>query len=586
PSFATKELKLIEMLQRYQGPSEPVMQYYTEKMAMIHKLGMHFSESEICRFLVLGLNPDIIANLIMNEGATSNLVNLEKALISLANAKYMTEYQAMRHRSVIASESNVMSTNSVVTHTSPLTHPPIPPSVNNYCCQISEVPADNYGHNTNFVSRNKRRRDVNRKTKARRVRAKNARNSYCYVCGKEDHTARYCNHRFHATNATPEQEKSESIESRVNYYYDNNNRKHFVSYIKGTIGILDMSILLDTGAGRSVISRETMLSLDLPFEKNDSNLKLYSASGHKLEIAGKAFIPCKIEGVEFIVEFLVINNLKTVLLIGMNTLRDLSATIKIGQGTCTLEKNGITVETQLALSPENKDIAYLSGTYEVVDVNKKEHNKQVRFSEQVETKFIDKSDILLQPPLENKHDNSIPECLSEVDPNPLVIPDMSQMEVSVQHTENTSTPKLINSRAIDSYQQPTVAQSSSTFANKDADTSSWLSSIASTSYGINNVSAENSDSSPARAASAPLGGIVANTDTLEKTKVDIINEVSVRAKIEATCQINKNLDNDTKENLLKILYRYRETFDVFYSKKIAGNAKLPPVRLECNWQRE
>uniref|UniRef100_A0A8D9E5D3 Uncharacterized protein n=1 Tax=Cacopsylla melanoneura TaxID=428564 RepID=A0A8D9E5D3_9HEMI len=398
PSFATNELKLIDMLQRYQGSSEPVMQYYTEKMAMIYKLGMHFSEEEICRFIVLGLTPDIIEKFIMTEGVTSSLVNLERALIKFVNAKLLAENQAKRQRATAVGESNVLLTNPIA-YTPPYTHPPILQSDHTDCYQISEVPVDNYHINTNPRYKPRQSRKVKRRTKARRNRAQRSQNSYCFVCGKEDHTAKYCKHRFNGIKS-PEGEQHEpniihSLVSSVNPYDSNIIYKRFVSYIKVELGKSDMLILLDTGAGRSVISRTTMLSLNLPFEKSDTYLKLFSASGHRLEIAGKACIPCKVEGVEFMVEFLVIENLKTIALLGMNTLRDLSAILNIGQGTCTLEKNGTTIKTHLALSAENKDIAYLSGTYEVEVVNKLDHKRKVRFSDQNQIQLFDESEQII-----------------------------------------------------------------------------------------------------------------------------------------------------------------------------------------------
>ncbi|XP_026680196.1 uncharacterized protein LOC113467908 [Diaphorina citri] len=101
PSYATREIKLTEVLQRVQGPFEAATKYFSEKMAMIRKLEMHFSEAEICRFIVLGLSPDIIGKLVMKDEDTTTLVSLERALIKFENAKFLVEFQAKRQRAML-----------------------------------------------------------------------------------------------------------------------------------------------------------------------------------------------------------------------------------------------------------------------------------------------------------------------------------------------------------------------------------------------------------------------------------------------------------------------------------------------------
>lgn len=100
-SYAASERRLQEMLQRFQGPLEPVLKYYSEKLDLINKVGMNFSEGEVCRFIVLGLAPDIVGTLVMREAETSSLRGLEKVLLNYQDAKTLMELQTKRQQALM-----------------------------------------------------------------------------------------------------------------------------------------------------------------------------------------------------------------------------------------------------------------------------------------------------------------------------------------------------------------------------------------------------------------------------------------------------------------------------------------------------
>ncbi|CAA3033245.1 Hypothetical predicted protein, partial [Olea europaea subsp. europaea] len=104
PSYAPTEVRLTQMLQRCQGTFESITEYYTEKMSLINKVGKTFSEEEVCRFVVLGLSPDIIGKLVLCDNDTSNLLGLENILLKFETAKRLSESQALRHRANLGNE--------------------------------------------------------------------------------------------------------------------------------------------------------------------------------------------------------------------------------------------------------------------------------------------------------------------------------------------------------------------------------------------------------------------------------------------------------------------------------------------------
>lgn len=399
-------------------------------------------------------------------------------------------------------------------------------------------------------------------------------------------------------------------------FHEGRHHSKIVTYISARVGGLELPILVDTGAGRSVISSEMVRELGtFKIRQIHPETKMFSASGDRLKVIGIVTIPCLVENIEFPVDFTVIENLKLRAILGMNTLRCISAVIDIGKGTCKLRFNNQNTVTKLLLSPEKQNIVYLAGTYEldptaspfeckIVNKNNKVP-KKVKFSRNNDVKYFQIGDPVHNPTKKTSVYNPAlwQQYLDSIglrDPPPRNIRADSSVTTVKSILKSAGVERLLN-RETEIREQSGRECNYFSESGPEPEVSNEPNNVnINNQFGINNIISANanfssqSDNENVLKSRVPISsvpvekseshgsslGASSNEDTLEKLKVNIVNEVSVKTKIENTCEINTDLDKEVRNRLLDILYENRETFDVFYGKKIAGNAKFPPIKLE------
>lgn len=181
------------MLQRQQGPFESIMRYYTEKLDLIHGVGKAFSEQEICKYIVLGLAPDIIGRLVVTDQETNTIQGLERTLLKFETAKLLSETQAKRQQDMLQANAGAL-----VNQISQLSIQG-PVDRQNQTGKYNRPYNDShFRREENHHSRNNgRTRDNSRNRNSSRNRTQY---SGCYVCGSKNHNARACPNRFNSKN--------------------------------------------------------------------------------------------------------------------------------------------------------------------------------------------------------------------------------------------------------------------------------------------------------------------------------------------------------------------------------------------------
>ena len=120
--------------------------------------------------------------------------------------------------------------------------------------------------------------------------------------------------------------------------------------------------LVDTGAGRSIMSKQWCDTLHLQIEplENDDPTVLVNADQGRMKVWGVVLAPVLINGIAVVHKFLVIENLITKVLLGCDFLVKTEAKIDLKHKVISFFDD--TVFAQLTTRSENFQIAFISST--------------------------------------------------------------------------------------------------------------------------------------------------------------------------------------------------------------------------------